>query len=101
MQGHKEDGGPWRIDEAFQNASKEFNTSANLISKNCLIMVNGENPTNRESPALFGDVAVTKTESSNEDNQGVDFVSVICMEWGSTNCMLGLHDVDVAPAVIL
>lgn len=101
MQGHKEDGGPWRIDEAFQTASKEFNSSANLISKNCLIMVNGENPTNRDSPALFGDVAVTKTESSNEDNQGVDFVSVICMEWGSTNCMLGLHDVDVAHAVLL
>ncbi|XP_033610153.1 ATPase family AAA domain-containing protein 2 isoform X3 [Cryptotermes secundus] len=71
MQGHKEDGTPWRIDDAFQTASKEFNSSANIISKNCLIMVNGENPTNRESPALFGDVAVTKTESSNEDNQDV------------------------------
>jgi hypothetical protein len=102
MQGHKEDGGPWRIDDAFQTASKEFNTSANPISKNCLIMVNVENPTSRDSPALFGDVAVTKTESSNEDNQGVDIVCVSNLHGGGfTTRMLDLRDVVVAHAVIL
>jgi hypothetical protein len=73
MQGHKEDAVPWRIDDdAFQTSSKEFKSGASLISKDCLLMVDGEQPTSRDSPALFGDVAVTKTESSNEENQGVD-----------------------------
>jgi hypothetical protein len=83
LQGQKEDGGPWRLDDAFQTANKEFESSANLMSKNCLIMVNGEHATSRDSPALFGDVAVTKTESSNEGNQGVDigFISNLHGVW--------------------
>ena len=73
LQGHKEDGGPWRIDEAFQAASKGFSSSDNHISKDCLIMVNGEHETSRDSPALFADVAMAKIESSNEGNQGTSF----------------------------
>jgi len=76
LQGHKEDGGPWRIDEAFQAASKEFSSSDNHITKDCLIMVNGEHETSRDSPALFADVAMAKTESSNEGNQGTSFTCV-------------------------
>jgi hypothetical protein len=76
LQGHKEDGGPWRIDEALQAASKEFSSSDNHISKDCLIMVNGEHETSRDSPALFADVAMAKTESSNEGNQGTSFTCV-------------------------
>jgi hypothetical protein len=98
LQGHKEDAVPWRIDEAFQAASKEFSSGDNHISKNCLIMVNGEHETSRDSPALFADVALAKTESSNEGNQGTScscvhywygmglyfivLVSIIGMEWG-------------------
>jgi hypothetical protein len=86
LQGHKEDGGPWRIDEAFQAASKEFNSRDNPISKDCLIMVNGEHETSRDSPALFADVAMAKAESSNEDNQGMSFsLSVTDME-GALSC---------------
>jgi len=77
LQGHKEDGGPWRIDEAFQAASKEFSSSGNHISKDCLIMVNGEHETSRDSPALFADVAMAKTESSNDCNQGTSFIFFI------------------------
>jgi hypothetical protein len=75
-QGHKEDGGPWRIDDALQDANKEFNDNDNHISKSCLVMVNGEHLTSRASPALFADIALAKTESSNEDNQGMNIACV-------------------------
>ena len=39
-------------------------------------MVNGEHETSRDSPALFADVAMAKTESSNEGNQGTSFTCV-------------------------
>ena len=39
-------------------------------------MVNGEHETSRDSPALFADVAMAKTESSNEGNQGTSFTGV-------------------------
>jgi hypothetical protein len=74
-QGPKEDGGPWRIDDALQAASKEFDNSDN-ISKDCMIVVPGEHLTSRSSPSLFSDVALAKTESSNEDNQGMNITGV-------------------------
>jgi len=39
-------------------------------------MVNGEHETSRDSPALFADVAMAKTESSNEGNQGTSSTRV-------------------------
>jgi hypothetical protein len=75
-QAHKEDGGPWRIDDALEAARKEFTSSDNHISKNGLIIVNGEHLNSRASPTLFADVALSKTESSNEDNQGINITNV-------------------------
>jgi SpoVK/Ycf46/Vps4 family AAA+-type ATPase len=86
LQGHKEDGGPWRIDEAFQAASKGFSSSDNHISKDCLIMVNGEHETSRDSPALFADVAMAKIESSNEGNQDVSEAMNRCLTPMSSHC---------------
>jgi hypothetical protein len=96
LPGHKEDGGPWRIDEALHAASKEFNSSDNQISKDCLIMVNGEHETSRDSPALFADVAITKTESSNEDNQGMMFACVSSRCGGMMLYFVGLAAVEHA-----
>ncbi|KDR18472.1 ATPase family AAA domain-containing protein 2B [Zootermopsis nevadensis] len=85
-QGHKEDRGPWRIDDAFQDASKEFNTNDSNLSKNCLLVVNGEHLNSTASPTLFADVALAKTESSNEENQDVSQTLNRCLTPMSSHC---------------
>ena len=71
---HKDDAAvSWRLDDAIQIATKELNNDDNHPSKNCVIVMNGEHPESSNSPAVFSDVQA-KTESSNEDNQGLIFV---------------------------